>query len=99
MKVGTAYIHQTHHIDKKGLVRLRVLLNMLECMDFPLPPEETERIRTHFTLDGSKHQLTRYREVLKALNFNPDINKWQVKQGIEIGSLNNTGLKLHERLR
>ena len=33
-------------IEKKGLVRLRVLLNLMECMDFPLPREEAERIRT-----------------------------------------------------
>jgi hypothetical protein len=49
-------------------------------------------------LEGSKHQLTRYREVLKALNYNGDTAKWQVRQGIEIGSAN-TGLKLQERFR
>jgi len=49
-------------------------------------------------VDGSKHQLARYREILKALNYNPDTNKWQVKQGIEIGTTN-TGLKLQDRFR
>lgn len=49
-------------------------------------------------MDGSKHQLARYREILKALNFNADTNKWQVKQGIEIDSAN-TGLKLQDRFR
>jgi len=33
-------------VEKKGLVRLRVLLNLMECMDFPLPREEAERIRS-----------------------------------------------------
>ena len=42
-------------LEKKGLVRLRVLLNLMECMDFPLPREEAERIRTQFTVEGSKH--------------------------------------------
>ena len=96
MKVRTSLL--TVHLDKKGLVRLRVLLNLMECMDFPLPREEAERIRSQFTVEGSKHQLTRYREVLKALNYNSDTNKWQVRQGIEIGSMN-TGLKLHDRFR
>lgn len=41
----------------------------------------------------------RYREILKALNYNPDTNKWQVKQGIEIDSANTGGLKLQDRFR
>jgi|LauGreDrversion4_2_1035121.scaffolds.fasta_scaffold145114_2 hypothetical protein len=96
MKVITILLKENS--DKKGLVRLRVLLNLMECMDFPLPSEEAERIRAQFTLEGSKHQLTRYREVIKALNYNSDTNKWQVRQGIEIGSMN-TGVKLHDRFR
>jgi hypothetical protein len=35
--------------DKKGLVRLRVLINLLECMDFKLASSDMDRIREDFT--------------------------------------------------
>ncbi len=35
-------------IEKKGLVRMRVLINLLECMDFKLLPQEMQTIRQQF---------------------------------------------------
>jgi hypothetical protein len=40
MKVGITLGINLWNIEKKGHVRLRVLLNLMECMDFKVPLED-----------------------------------------------------------
>ena len=37
MKVGITLASHLYNTEKKGQVRLRVLLNLMECMDFKVP--------------------------------------------------------------
>jgi len=73
MKVGITLGINLLNIEKKGHVRLRVLLNLMECMDFQVPLEDSERIKSQFTVDSANigpKTLVRYREVVKALHIN-----------------------------
>lgn len=66
-------------IDHKGTVRVRVLLNLLDCMDFKLSNEDIEKIKgPAFTTN----EISRYREVLTALVFNKDQRQWTVRTDI-----------------
>lgn len=71
-------------IESKGTVRVRVLINLLDCMDFKLTDNEVQKIKEFHTVNnfqaGGKAQvLVRYREVLNALVFQGD--QWVVREG------------------
>ena len=71
-------------VESKGTVRIRVLLNLLDCMDFKLSDVDIQKLKDLYTVNnfqaGGKAQvLARYREVLSSLHFNYEKNQWSIK--------------------
>ena len=64
---------------------MRVLLNLLECMEFKLARDDLERIKNQFTIQQQQsssgkapQMLVRYKDVVQGLSFNQETGSWQV---------------------
>lgn len=86
---------------------MRVLINLLECMDFKLTQSDLQNIRQQF--QANNNQQVYYKEVLNCLSYDKNINKWILADrpgsqfnvsgndtATEMSTLND---KLHERLQ
>lgn len=74
------------------MVRLRLMLNLLDCMDFRLAPREIIKIKENLEVGGatpsvalpnfipggqsSQLAFVKYREVVDALHFNHELKAW-----------------------
>lgn len=63
---------------------MRVLINLLDCMDFKVSEGDMLKIKdsyttSNFQVGGKAQQLVRYKDVLKALTYQGGM--WTIKGG------------------
>jgi len=65
--------------EAKGIVKMRVLLNVLDVMDIKLSEEDLEKLReTHKAIKNDEYCA--YRGFLRALHFDRDSNSWTLNR-------------------